>query len=66
MSKSAEPSSRRADILVTLVMLCGGLAGFAATFSFPGRAGIWPMFVTGVFCALIAMHLVVLWRNRPR
>lgn len=64
MSEPDASASRRVDILITLVFFIVGIAAFVTALEFPGRAGVWPQFVTGLFCGLIAIHLVRLWRGQ--
>lgn len=63
MSEDAAQRARLTDVAVTLCLFVIGIGCFAMSFTFPGRAGVWPIFVTGVFCAFLALHLFNLWKD---
>ncbi len=58
-------SKRAIDLVISLALFALGVAGVTMSLDFPGRAGLWPMFVTGLLCCLVAVHLFRLWRE-PR
>lgn len=58
-------SKRSVDLVISLALLALGVAGVTMSLGFPGRAGLWPTFVTGLLCFVVAIHLFQLWRE-PR